>query len=56
VRRWEDLTEAEQQQYLEQAGHELVALHAGSGITPKPKLIQVRAQNLYSIAQRKNNG
>jgi len=56
VRRWDDLTEAEQQQYFEQAGHELVALHVGSGITPKPKLIQVRARNLYNIAQKKNNG
>ncbi len=51
--RWGDLAEADQQPYLDRARQELVAIHAGSGITPKPKLIEVRAQNLYLAAQKK---
>lgn len=53
---WANLSETQQQPWRDQAERELVVLHAGSGITPKPKLIQVRAQNLYGTAQKKNNG
>ena len=53
---WVSLSEIQQRPWRDQAQRELVALHAGSGITPKPKLIQVRARNLYDIAQKKNNG
>lgn len=52
VPRWKELTEADQRPYLDRAQQELVAIHAGSGITPKPKLIEVRAQNLYLTAQK----
>ncbi len=50
--RWEDLAEAKRASYLERARTELVAIHVGSGIAPKPKLIEVRAQNLYLAAQK----
>jgi hypothetical protein len=49
---WECLTETDRQPYLDQAQQELVAIHIGSGIAPKPKLIEVRAQNLYLAAQK----
>ena len=32
---------------------ELVAIHTGSGITPKPKLVEVRAKNLYKVSWKK---
>ena len=51
-RHWEGLTEKEQQPYLDRAEQELVAIHVGTGIVPKPKLIGVRAQNLYLAAQK----
>ncbi len=44
---WPSLLEAEQQPWLDQARRELLLIHAGSGITPKPKLVEVRARNLY---------
>jgi len=44
--------EAERRPYLDRAQQELVAIHAGSGVIPKPRLIEVRAQNMYLIAQR----
>lgn len=50
--RWQDLTEEAQRPYVDQARHELVAIHAGSGITPKPKLVEVRARNLHELAVR----
>ncbi len=50
--RWEDMAEAEQRPYLDRAQQELVAIHAGSGIMPKPRLIEMRAQNLYLAAQK----
>jgi hypothetical protein len=50
--RWVDLPEAEQRPYLDRAQQELVAIHAGSGIAPKPRLIEMRAQNLYLAAQK----
>lgn len=50
VVQWQDLTEPEQAPWLEQARGELVAIHAGTGITPKPKLIVVRARNLYETS------
>ena len=43
----------EQQPWLEQARRELVAIHTGSGITPKPKLVEVRAKNLYEVSLKK---
>jgi len=46
------LSDAERQPYLDQAEQELVAIHAGSGITPKPKLIETRARNLYQIDKK----
>ena len=51
--RWEELAEAECAPYLEQAQAELVAIHAGTGIAPKPKLIEVRAQNLFLAAWKR---
>ena len=50
--RWQDLPEAEQQPWLDQARRELELIHAGSGITPKPKLVEVRAKNLYEVSLR----
>lgn len=44
---WADLAEPERAPWLDRARAELVAIHAGSGITPKPKLVEVRARNLY---------
>ena len=44
---WPSLPETEQQPWLDQARRELELIHAGSGITPKPKLVGVRARNLY---------
>ena len=52
MRPWPSLSEAEQFPWLNQAQRELVAIHTGSGITPKPKLIEVRARNLYELSQR----
>ena len=49
---WPSLPEAEQQPWLDQARQELEAIHAGSGITPKPKLVEVRAGNLYEVSLR----
>ncbi len=49
---WPSLPEAEQQSWLDQARQELEAIHAGSGITPKPKLVEVRARNLYEASLR----
>ena len=53
---WKDLSETDQQPYLDRAEQELVAIHVGTGIAPKSKLVQVRARNLYNIAQKKNDG
>ena len=50
---WKLLSETEQQPWLEQARRELVAIHTGSGITPKPKLVEVRAKNLYEMSWKK---
>lgn len=47
---WVDLTEAARTPWLDQARGELVAIHAGSGITPKSKLVEVRARNLYEAS------
>lgn len=44
---WTALSEAARAPWLEQARGELVAIHAGSGIPPKPRLVDVRARNLY---------
>ena len=49
---WPSLPEAEQQPWLDQARRELEVIHAGSGITPKPKLVEVRARNLYNKAEK----
>lgn len=53
--RWEDLAEPERRPYLDRARQELLAIHAGSGIAPKPKLIEVRAQNLYTVAKKEGD-
>ena len=53
VPHWKLLPETEQQPWLEQARRELVAIHTGSGITPKPKLVEVRAKNLYEVSLKK---
>ena len=50
LRRWQDLTAAERQPMLDQARAELVTIHVGSGITPRPKLVEVRAKNLYKAS------
>jgi hypothetical protein len=47
---WADLPDAERAPWLKQARGELVAIHAGSGITPKTKLVEVRARNLYEAS------
>ena len=49
---WEALTETEQQSYLDLARQELVTIHAGTGIAPKSKLVEVRAKNLYLAAKK----
>lgn len=51
---WVELTEAARTPWLDQARGELVAIHTGSGIPPKPRLIDVRARNLYetSLSQK----
>lgn len=54
--RWQDLTEDQQRPFVNQARAELVAIHAGSGITPKPKLVEVRARNLYEVSQKGGPG
>ena len=51
ARPWPDLPEPERAPWLDRARGELVAIHAGSGITPKPKLVEVRARNLYNAFQ-----
>ena len=50
ARPWPDLPEPERSPWLDRARGELVAIHAGSGITPKPKLVEVRARNLYEVS------
>ena len=52
-RPWPQLTDAEQEPYFVQSRRELEAIHAGTGISPKPKLIEVRARNLYEMEGRK---
>ena len=51
---WVELTEGARVPWLDQAQGELLAIHAGTGITPKPKLVEVRARNLYetSLSQK----
>ena len=49
---WADLPELERAPWLERARGELVAIHAGTGITPKLKLVEVRARNLYEAASK----
>lgn len=44
------LAPAQQRVHLDRAEQELIALHAGMGITPKSKLIEQRALNLYAAA------
>lgn len=51
VPHWKLLSETEQQPWRELAGRELVAIHTGSGITPK--LVEVRAKNLYEVSWKK---
>ena len=53
VVQWQELAELEQMLWREQARAELVVIHAGTGITPKPKLIEVRAHNLYEASLSK---
>ncbi len=50
---WKDLTEQERQPYLDRATAELTAIHAGSGIPVRPKLIEVRGRNLYETSSVK---
>lgn len=47
---WAALSETQQQPWRDQAQRELVAIHVGSGITPKPMLIEMRARNLYGAS------
>ena len=49
---WLCLTKTDQSPWLEQAMRELVLIHTGTGITPKPKLVEVRAKNLYEMSLR----
>ena len=46
------LSDQEQAPWLEQAEQELIAIHAGTGIKPKPKLIEVRAENLWLATKK----
>ena len=50
---WAALSEAQQFPWRDQAQRELVAIHTGSGITPKPMLIEIRAKNLYEMSLRR---
>ena len=52
---WAELSEDARPPWLEQAERELVALHAGTGITPKAHLIVARAKNLYEMSRRGKN-
>lgn len=47
---WADLPDVDRVPWLDQARAELLAIHAGSGIPPKPRLIDVRARNLYDAS------
>ena len=47
---WSSLPEKDRQPFVDQARHELALIHAGSGITPKPKLVEARAKNLYDLS------
>ena len=48
-RPWPQLADAEREPHFVQARRELEAIHAGTGISPKAKLIEVRARNLYEV-------
>ena len=50
---WAALSEVQQFPWRDQAQRELVAIHVGSGITPKPMLIEIRAKNLYEMSLRR---
>jgi len=52
---WTALSEPQQQPWRDQAQQELVAIHAGTGITPKPMLIEVRARNIYSASLKRGS-
>ena len=52
---WAALSEVQQFPWRDQAQRELVAIHAGSGITPKPMLIEIRAKNLYEMSLRRES-
>ncbi len=47
ARHWADLPEPERAPWLDRARGELAAIHAGSGVAVRPKLVEVRARNLY---------
>jgi len=47
---WADLSETQQQPWRDQAQRELIAIHVGTGITPKPMLIEMRARNIYGAS------
>jgi hypothetical protein len=49
-RPWESLTDAEKMPYLQQADAELVKIHHGTGIMPRPRLAEMRAINLYKAS------
>ena len=52
---WTALSEAQQFPWRDQAQRELVAIHTGSGIAPRPMLIEIRAQNLYKLSLRRGS-
>ena len=53
---WPELTEAQRAPWLDRARQELFAIHAGSGVTPKERLVESRARNLYDLSLRKIEG
>ena len=44
---WTALPEPQRASWLDRARGELAAIHAGSGVAVRPKLVEVRARNLY---------
>ena len=50
---WADLSETQQQPWRDEARQELVAIHTGTGITPRPMLIEMRARNIYGASLKR---
>ena len=49
---WKQLPEVDRAPWLLQAERELIAIHAGTGLAVKPRLIEARGANLYEMSLR----